>query len=47
VEAIANEKVGESLFEEVGSMRDSIIPRSDKQKEDDRRKLSYILPEYF
>ncbi|OBZ65432.1 S-methyl-5'-thioadenosine phosphorylase [Grifola frondosa] len=35
---------GELLTEEVGSMRFSIMPRSEKQKDEDRKKLSYILP---
>ncbi|KAF5371522.1 hypothetical protein D9615_009639 [Tricholomella constricta] len=39
---------GESLLlEEVGSMRFSIMPRSEKQNVEDRKKLAYILPEYF
>ncbi|KAL1742365.1 nucleoside phosphorylase domain-containing protein [Schizophyllum fasciatum] len=35
------------LLEEVGTMKLSIMPRSEKQKDEDRAKLSYILPEYF
>ncbi|TRM69231.1 nucleoside phosphorylase domain-containing protein [Schizophyllum amplum] len=35
------------LLEEVGTMKLSIMPRSEKQKEEDRAKLAYILPEYF
>ncbi|KAG5633868.1 hypothetical protein DXG03_006551, partial [Asterophora parasitica] len=35
------------LLEEVGSMKFSIMPRSDKQNPEDRKKLAYILPEYF
>jgi 5'-methylthioadenosine phosphorylase len=38
---------GDILSEEVGSMRFSIMPRSEHQKQEDRDKLSYILPEYF
>ncbi|OCH93269.1 Methylthioadenosine phosphorylase [Obba rivulosa] len=38
---------GELLSEETGSMRFSIMPRSGKQNEDDKKKLRYILPEYF
>jgi len=35
------------LLEEVGSMKNSIMPRSVETKEEDRKKLAYILPEYF
>lgn len=35
------------FLEEVGSMKFSIMPRSEKQKPEDRQKLAYILPEYF
>ncbi|TFK60698.1 Methylthioadenosine phosphorylase [Pluteus cervinus] len=35
------------LLEEVGSMQYSIMPRSHKQKGEDRKKLGYVLPEYF
>lgn len=38
---------GDILTEEVGSMKFSIMPRSAGQKDEDRKKLSYILPEYF
>jgi 5'-methylthioadenosine phosphorylase len=38
---------GDILTEEVGSMKFSIMPRSEGQKEEDIRKLSYVLPEYF
>ena len=38
---------GELLTEEIGSMKFSIMPRSEKQKDEDRQKLSYILPTYF
>jgi 5'-methylthioadenosine phosphorylase len=38
---------GDILTEEVGSMKYSIMPRSEKQLEVDRNKLAYILPEYF
>jgi len=38
---------GDILSEEVGSMRFAIMPRSEHQKQEDREKLSYILPEYF
>ena len=37
----------ELLLEEVGSMKNSIMPRSEKPKEEDRRKLGFILPQYF
>ncbi|GLB33155.1 putative MEU1 protein [Lyophyllum shimeji] len=35
------------LLEEVGSMKFSIMPRSEKQSPEDRKKLAFILPEYF
>ncbi|KAF8972080.1 nucleoside phosphorylase domain-containing protein [Flammula alnicola] len=35
------------FLEEVGSMKFSIMPRSERQSLADRQKLSYILPEYF
>ena len=38
---------GDILTEEVGSMKFSIMSRSDGQREEDIRKLSYVLPEYF
>jgi 5'-methylthioadenosine phosphorylase len=38
---------GDILTEERGSMRFSIMPRSDAQREEDRQKLAFILPEYF
>jgi len=37
-----------SIFlQEVGSMKLSIMPRSGQLKEEDRKKLAYVLPEYF
>ncbi|KAL5488461.1 MEU1 [Sanghuangporus weigelae] len=38
---------GEILSEEVGSMQYSIMPRSEKQSEEDRKKLAFVLPAYF
>lgn len=38
---------GGILTEQVGSMKFSIMPRSEKQKDEDRHKLAYILPDYF
>ena len=38
---------GDILTGEVGSMKLSIMPRSEWQKEEDVRKLSFVLPEYF
>ena len=38
---------GDLLTEEIGSMQFSIMPRSEKQKDEDRIKLSYVLPTYF
>jgi len=35
------------LNEEVGGMRNSIMPRSDAQPEEDIHKLAFVLPEYF
>ena len=38
---------GDILSEETGTMKFSIMPRSDGQKQEDIEKLRYILPEYF
>ncbi|KAI0352474.1 Methylthioadenosine phosphorylase [Trametes cingulata] len=38
---------GDLLTEEIGSMKFSIMPRSEQQKDEDRQKLKYILPAYF
>ncbi|KAI0337349.1 Methylthioadenosine phosphorylase [Trametopsis cervina] len=38
---------GDILTEAVGSMKFSIMPRSEKSKDEDRKKLSFVLPEYF
>ena len=35
------------LLQEVGSMKLSIMPRSGKLNEENRKKLAYVLPEYF
>ena len=35
------------FLQEVGSMKLSIMPRSEKLKEENRKKLAYVLPEYF
>ena len=35
------------FLQEVGSMKLSIMPRSGKLKEEDKKKLGYVLPEYF
>ncbi|KAG6909548.1 hypothetical protein DXG01_016796, partial [Tephrocybe rancida] len=35
------------VTEEKGSMAFSIMPRSEKQNPEDRKKLAFILPEYF
>ncbi|KAK0205844.1 Methylthioadenosine phosphorylase [Desarmillaria ectypa] len=35
------------LLEQVGSMSFSIMPRSQKQDPEHRKKLAYVLPEYF
>jgi 5'-methylthioadenosine phosphorylase len=38
---------GDILTEASGSMKFSIMPRSEKSKAEDRDKLAYVLPEYF
>jgi 5'-methylthioadenosine phosphorylase len=38
---------GDILSEEAGSMRLSIMPRSTQQRQEDRDKMSYVLPGYF
>lgn len=38
---------GEILAEEAGSMQFSIMPRSEKQKDEDKKKLAFVLPTYF
>ncbi|KAJ3876833.1 nucleoside phosphorylase domain-containing protein [Lentinula edodes] len=38
---------GGDMLEEVGTMKFSIMPRSVEQNVEDRRKLAYVLPEYF
>ena len=35
------------FLQEVGSMKFSIMPRSGELKEEDKKKLGYVLPEYF
>ncbi|KAL0948851.1 hypothetical protein HGRIS_008972 [Hohenbuehelia grisea] len=45
--AAAGGEVPEILSEEVGSMKFSIMSRPDKQDPADRKKLAYVLPEYF
>jgi 5'-methylthioadenosine phosphorylase len=49
VEAVSDEKnVADSILsEEMGSMKFSIMPRSNEQKLEDLEKLSFILPQYF
>jgi 5'-methylthioadenosine phosphorylase len=51
VEAVSydqgSQAVADILSEEVGCMKYAIMPRSDKQRAEDRKKLSFILPEYF
>ncbi|KAK2465837.1 hypothetical protein APHAL10511_001478 [Amanita phalloides] len=37
----------EVLLEEAGSMKYSIMPRSENSKDEDRKKLAFILPKYF
>lgn len=39
--------IAEVVGGEKGSMKFSIMPRSEKQNVEDRRKLAYVLPEYF
>ena len=38
---------GDILTEEAGSMKFSIMPRTQQQNEEDRKKLAYVLPTYF
>lgn len=38
---------GDIVSEEVGSMRFSIMPRSEGVREEDKKKLTFVLPEYF
>lgn len=38
---------GDILSAEKGSMQYSIMPRSERQREEDIGKLRFILPEYF
>lgn len=38
---------GDVLSEEAGSMKFSIMPRSGQQKDEDRKKLAFVLSEYF
>ncbi|EJD00739.1 Methylthioadenosine phosphorylase [Fomitiporia mediterranea MF3/22] len=38
---------GDILSEEAGSMKFSIMPRSEEQKDEDRKKLAFVLPAYF
>ena len=38
---------GDLLAESAGSMKFSIMPRSETQKPEDRKTLAYVLPEYF
>ena len=38
---------GDILTEELGSMKYSIMPRLEKEQDEDIKKLSFILPEYF
>ena len=38
---------GDILSEEMGSMKYSIMPRSEAAKEEDVKKLAFILPTYF
>lgn len=45
--AITDPENGHIFLEEVGKMKFSIMPRSVKQKQEDREKLAFILPEYF
>jgi len=46
-EALVSGDAKEALLKEKGGMKFSIMPRSVKQKPEDRKKLAYILPEYF
>ncbi|KAJ3575703.1 hypothetical protein NP233_g919 [Leucocoprinus birnbaumii] len=45
--AITDPNNGHIFLEEVGKMKFSIMPRSVKQKQEDRDKLAFVLPDYF
>jgi len=46
--AINSKEEGQGLLlGEVGTMQYSIMPRSEQQNPEDRKKLAFILPEYF
>jgi 5'-methylthioadenosine phosphorylase len=47
IDSVSADSVPEILSEGIGSMKLSIMPRSDKQNPEDVKKLSYVLPEYF
>ncbi|KAK7040748.1 S-methyl-5-thioadenosine phosphorylase [Paramarasmius palmivorus] len=46
-QALSADGATDILLEEVGSMKFSIMPRSVQQKPEDRKKLAFVLPEYF
>jgi len=45
--AITDPENGHIFLEEVGKMKFSIMPRSANQKQEDREKLAFVLPEHF
>ncbi|KAL9712347.1 S-methyl-5-thioadenosine phosphorylase [Leucoagaricus gongylophorus] len=45
--AITDPNNGDIFLEEVGKMQFSIMPQSATQKQEDRDKLAFVLPEYF
>jgi 5'-methylthioadenosine phosphorylase len=45
--AITNPSNDRIFLEETSKMKFSIMPRSAQQKDEDRAKLAYVLPEYF
>ena len=46
-ESLTGQKEASVFLQEVGSMKLSIMPISGKLKEENRKKLAYVLPEYF
>lgn len=45
--AITDPNNGDIFLEEIGKMRSSIMSQSAAQKQEDRDKLAFVLPEYF
>ena len=45
--AITDPNNGDIFLEEIGKMQSSIMTQSAAQKQEDRDKLAFVLPEYF